>query len=214
MAGTTTKSEMYKALRPSQILTSEKMVTKVIEVLQEEYINPFSLLVDKEQLYNLSSGVPVSADLADEILNTRSIGMDISEKFTTERLLESGTKKFHDPLPRNKIRAFKNISKTLVLKKCHKERAIEVNRDILGLLVRLSVTSGLPVDFNKALEFPLSPIPLSIATPDGERCETAKSKLMEIIINTCRHPPQSPKLVLMMNRQKPSALVVDLIAAI
>ena len=214
MAGTTTKSEMYKALRPSQILTSEKMVTKVIEVLQEEYINPFSLLVDKEQLYNLSSGVPVSADLADEILNTRSIGMDISEKFTTERLLESGTKKFHDPLPRNKIRAFKNISKTLVLKKCHKERAIEVNRDILGLLVRLSVTSGLPVDFNKALEFPLSPIPLSIATPDRERRETAKSKLMEIIINTCRRPPQSPKLVLMMNRQKPSALVVDLIAAI
>ena len=67
MAGTITKSEMYKALRPSQILTSEKMVTKVIEVLQEEYINPFSVLVDKEQLYNLSSGVPVSADLADEI---------------------------------------------------------------------------------------------------------------------------------------------------
>ena len=214
MAGTTTKSEMYKALRPSQILTSEKMVTKVIEVLQEEYINPFSVLVDEGQLYNLSSGVPVSIDLADEILETRNKGIEIAEKFTTERLLGDGTKKFHDPLPRNKIKAFKNISKTLVLKKSHKERKVEVNRDILALLVRLSLTSGLPVDFNKALEYPLSPIPLSIATPDGERRETVKSKLMEIIISTCRRPPQSPKSVIRVNKQKPSALVIDLIAAI
>ena len=38
MTGTTTNSEMYKALRPSQIMTSKKMVTKVIGVLQDRLI--------------------------------------------------------------------------------------------------------------------------------------------------------------------------------
>ena len=65
--------------------------------------------------------------------------------------------------------------------KNQKERTIEVNRDILGWLVRLSLSSGKAVDFELALQYPLSPIPLSIATPDGERREIAKSKLMKII---------------------------------
>ena len=65
-AGATTKNVVYKSLRPSQILGSEKMVTCVIEVLSE-YLNPFSVSLD-ENLYNLSSGVPVEDELANEIL--------------------------------------------------------------------------------------------------------------------------------------------------
>ena len=67
-AGATTKNVVYKSLRPSQILGSEKMVTCVIEVLSE-YLNPFSVSLD-ENLYNLSSGVPVEDELANEILCT------------------------------------------------------------------------------------------------------------------------------------------------
>ena len=37
---------------------------------------------------------------------------------------------------------------------------------------------------------------------------------MEIIISTCRRPPQSPNSVIRVNKQKPSALVIDLVAAI
>ena len=65
-AGATTKNVVYKSLRPSQILGSEKMVTRLIEVLSE-YLNPFSVSLD-ENLYNLSSGVPVEDELANEIL--------------------------------------------------------------------------------------------------------------------------------------------------
>ena len=66
MAGATTKNVVYKSLRPSQILGSEKMVTCVIEVLSEEYLNPFSVSLD-ENLCNLSSGVPVEDELANKI---------------------------------------------------------------------------------------------------------------------------------------------------
>ena len=121
MAGTTTKNELYKALRPSQILTSEKLVTRVIEVLEEEYLNPFSVLIDEDQLYNLSSGVPVESDLADEILETQNKGIKLADMFATKRLTTNGTKKFHDTLPRNKIKSFKDMSKTLVVKKRKKK---------------------------------------------------------------------------------------------
>ena len=66
-AGATTKNVAYKSLRPSQILGSERMVTCVIEVLSEEYLYPFSVSPD-QNLYNLSSDVPVEDELANEIL--------------------------------------------------------------------------------------------------------------------------------------------------
>ena len=40
----------YKALRPSQILKSEKLVSSVVHVLKEEYINPFDAHLDKDAL--------------------------------------------------------------------------------------------------------------------------------------------------------------------
>ena len=91
---------------------------------------------------------------------------------------------------------------------------VAVNRDILGLLVRLSLSSGQAVDFEKALQYPLSPIPLSLATPDGERCETVKSKLLEIILSASQSPPKCPKSIIRIDQLKPSALIIDLIAAI
>ena len=101
MAGATTKNVVYKSLRPSQILGSEKMVTCVIEVLSEEYLNPFSVSLD-ENHYNLNSGVPVEYELANEILCTEQKGSEIYECFANERLLAEGTKNFHGPLPRIK----------------------------------------------------------------------------------------------------------------
>ena len=65
IAGIYSSSEKYKPLRPSQILISEKLIAKVIRVLEEEYINPFSVLVAEDCLFNLSSGIPFNNQLAD-----------------------------------------------------------------------------------------------------------------------------------------------------
>ena len=211
MAGATTKNVVYKSLRPSQILGSEKMVTCVIEVLSEEYLNPFSVSLD-ENLCNLSSGVPVEDELANKISCTEQKGSAIYRCFANEKLLAGGTENFHDPLPRNKVYSFKNTSKKILIKKNNRERTVEVNLNVLGLLVRLSLCRGQPVDVKNALRYPLSPIPLSIATPDGERHEATKSKLMDVILKKTRNPPKPAKSVIAMKKQKPPALVVDLIA--
>ena len=212
MTGATTKNVVYKSLRPSQILGSEKMVTCVIDVLSEEYLNPFSVSLN-ENLYNLSSSVPVEDELANKILCTEQKGSEIYGCLANERLLAGGTKNFYDPLPRNKVYSLKSKSKKILIKKNNRERTAEVNRNVLGLLVRLSLCSRQHVDFENALRYPLSPIPLSMATPDGERHEATKNKLMDVILKT-RNPPKPPKSVIAIKKQKPSTLVVDLIIVI
>ena len=92
MTGATTKYVVCKSVRPSQILDSEKMVTCVIDVLSE-YLNAFSVSLD-ENLYNLSSGVPVEDELANEILCTEQKGSEIYGCFANERLLAGELRTF------------------------------------------------------------------------------------------------------------------------
>lgn len=51
-------------------------------------------------------------------------------------------------------------------------------------------------------EYPLSPVPLIIATTDGSRYWTAESKLLEIITATLTTPPNGPKLVISVDPDK------------
>ena len=59
LAGIEKITEVNKSLRPSQISSSEKKVQKIMEVLSDEYINPFSTDLDKAKSVNLRSGAPV-----------------------------------------------------------------------------------------------------------------------------------------------------------
>ena len=180
-------------------------------------MNPFSVSL-VENLYNLSSGVSVEDEsVEDELVNeicTEQKGSDIYECFVNERLLAGGTKNFYDPLSKNKVYSFKSTLKKILIKENNRERTTEVNRNVLGLLVRLSSCSGQHVDFENALRYPLSQIPLSIATPDGERRKATKNKLMNVILKKTRNSPKPPTSVIAIKKQKRSALMVDLIAVI
>ena len=58
---------------------------------------------------------------------------------------------------------------------------LQVNRNIIGALLSYSAKSGRAIDFERALKFPLSALPLNIANGDGSRRETSKNKLMDVI---------------------------------
>ena len=105
-------------------------------------------------------------------------------------------------------------AKSTKVEKNNKQRTIEVNRDISSRLVNLSVTSGMVINYKKAMEYPLSQVPLNIVTATGGTRTTSKSMLLDIINATLTVPPNSPKLVISIDTTKPSTLIVDLIAAI
>ena len=57
---------------------------------------------------------------------------------------------------------------------------LQVNRNMISLLSYFA-ESGRAIDFERALKFLLSALPLCIANGDGIRRETTKSKLMDLI---------------------------------
>ena len=45
-----------KSLHPKQVINSELRVTKVMDIIENQYINPFDLDFNKDDLFNISSG--------------------------------------------------------------------------------------------------------------------------------------------------------------
>ena len=106
------------------------------------------------QLVNLSSGIPVQNN-EEDILNIYDSGKVMSHKFT-EECIHSSIKSFHDPIRRNKVPLFQNICKSIQIQKNTTSKVVEVNRNIIGKLLSLSAKARQPIDFEKALEYPLS----------------------------------------------------------
>ena len=96
LADVKNSDEEYKANRPSSsILASERCVDRIIEVLSCEYVNPFDPVLENECLYNLSSGVAVDSELADQILSIKESGEEFYKDFVDDRL-KSTSVKIHD----------------------------------------------------------------------------------------------------------------------
>ena len=178
MAGVTSSADIYKALRA--IIKSGDYVSRLVQILENDYINPFSVTLEATKLFNLSSGVAVEDDLADQILNINDIGKSLAETFRNERLIRHNIS-FHELIKKSLIATFKDTLKFVVVKKSNQSMTLQVNRNIIGALLSYSAKSGRATDFERALKFPLLAVPLSIANGDGRRRETSKNKLMDVI---------------------------------
>ena len=137
-AGLQYSTECYKPLRSSEIQKSEKHVSKVINVLEDEYLNPFGLDLDPTELYNLSAGVP-KEDGVKELLEINQSGNAAVNEFLANRTLTS-EKKFHDPITRVKIPTFQEHY--VKIKKGGSEKVIQANREVLSKLLSLSAKFG------------------------------------------------------------------------
>ena len=88
IAGVTNSADIYKVLRPWQIIKSEHKVSRLVQILENDYINPVSVTLKATILFKLSSGVTIEADLTDKILNITDVGKSLAETFRNERLIQ------------------------------------------------------------------------------------------------------------------------------
>ena len=91
---------MCKMIRPSEVLKSECLVTKLRNVITKEYLNPFD-----------ASGVPVDHDLCSSIINLKKVGEHMYKDFVDDRI-KSIQIKIHDPSTCQKSTIFKNAGKS------------------------------------------------------------------------------------------------------
>ena len=134
-----------------------------MEVLLDEYINPFGMDLDKVKLVNLSSGAPVDdadddapVDDADddapvddsvaEILVNVYDNENIQAKFFRKERLVNNKSLFHNPVKRCRFVDFKETSKSVSVRKDNKTLSLKVNCNIIGALLTNSVKSGKVID--------------------------------------------------------------------
>lgn len=185
----------------------EERVQCVVMVRQNDYIDPFSIGLDTLELLNLSSGVAVSNDKADSILNIFTIGKSSADEFRSQRLINTKLL-FHQPIKRKPLITFKDTSKSVTVQKGNQTVNLTVNRNIIATLLSHSARSKKVIDFESALKYPLSATPLSIAIGDGSRRETSKSKLMNVIKPVDVVEPAVP------SKETVSDFIVDLMALV
>ena len=74
LCGLDAGSNTYKLCPPSQILKTEELVQAVMNTLMNEYINPFDVLLEKDELVCLSSGVPLNSEATEFLLSSLCYG--------------------------------------------------------------------------------------------------------------------------------------------
>ena len=89
-----------------------------------------------------------------------------------------------DPIKGAPWKGFADAEKKVKVKAKSKTKDVEVQRDILGHLVAMPTTKRAAVDIDKAPEYPLASVPLSLATSDGSRRKTCKSTLLDAALNS------------------------------
>ena len=197
-------TKQMKAFKKRFVQTDADRSTKGGPTLQEEGKRDHEDIGEEEQEKELTD---VQADEQDDGGSTNT-----AETATQEKRKVTKSKKFHDPISRNSIKSFKNTSATKVIKRGDKTSTVSVNRDIVGSLLSFSTKHEKLINWEPALTYPLSPVPLSICSADGIRRKVIKSKLMESILTEHKVDLEDPKALAIQKAE--STLIVDLMEAL
>ena len=94
LCGLDAGSNTYKLSCPSQILKTKELVQAVMNTLMNEYINPFDVLLEQDELVCLSSGVPLNSEATEFLLSSYAMGKERRDEFIETQISES----FHEPI--------------------------------------------------------------------------------------------------------------------
>ena len=137
-----------------------------MNVLRNDFIDPFSTDLDSDKLYNLASGSYLPDDVAESLLSVQERETLSRDTFFERLNSESANEtRYFSPIKRVEWKSFTDVSKLKISAK-GKSKEITVQRDILGILAAKSQQHNAAICV-KALCYPLAPVPLSMATCDG-----------------------------------------------
>ena len=165
-----------------------------MNVLRNDFIDPFSTDLDSDKLYNLASGSYLPDDVAESLLSVQERGTLSRDTFFEQLNSESANETLYfSPIKRVEWKSFTDVSKKLKISAKGKSKEIIVQRDILVILAAKSQQHNAAINIDKALCYPLAPVPLSMETCNGIRRKTAKSKLFDatlpsLIENDAQYP--------------------------
>ena len=170
-----TQRHKHKDLSPSRIKKDENDIKSILSILQQTFVDPFS----EQQLLSISRGIVLDDTLAQRMLSAKEVGSEAMAAFIKDRLCEDHTMSIFDPIKKQKLPTFGNISKSKSVRVKEKLVTIQNTKDLFAKVAIIAQKRA--VDLRQLLSFPLIELPLSLAEPDGTLKKTAKSRLLHAI---------------------------------
>ena len=175
-AGLQQDEDITKELKPYRIERDNEDLQRLLTQICE-CMNPFGISPDS-CLYCLSTGKAVPDDVKEDLLEWNTKGKQWMEEFREDCFADPD--RFEKPIRRRKIKNFASAAvKVKMPPKDAKMKELEGTRDLFGNLLYLSSKEDL--DLEKVFEYPLTPVPLSLASIDGSMHTTNKATLQHKI---------------------------------
>lgn len=131
--GLSQKDDTCHALQKSRIKKDNESLQSIIKTIRNT-LNPFVESIDKNVLFNISTGKAASTEVCDFLINVKSVGNQQKLMFISE--CNSTPGRFEKPIKRNKILNFASQSavKAQTSKDKTEKAVLKMERDIFGRL--------------------------------------------------------------------------------
>lgn len=104
----------HRELEKAEVKKSEEAVQRTISAIQN-FTNPFSL-IDKDHLYNLASGAPVSPEVEYDVLRAEAVGKESKHDFIQGRFVNGSSEEmFFEPIKKKKLKTMDASNKAVKL---------------------------------------------------------------------------------------------------
>lgn len=176
MANLRKKEDCIQELTNNRIRRDNEDQKKVMWQINET-MNPFSGDHEDQNLYCLTTGKAVSESVKNDLLGCKKMGHMRCETFKKECLGDAT--RFEKAISRSKLKTF--VSDGIKVKTTTKDKKIKemrCTRDLFGRLLYLAFMDK-DIQLSVVFEYPLTPVPLSLAHINGIRHTTRKPALME-----------------------------------
>ena len=175
MTGLITKEDVTSELRTRRIHRDNEDLRKILKQICETN-NPFDRNLAPQTLYNISTGKATNEEIRKNLLDVPTKGEARHREFIES--CKENPLNFERPLKKEKLKTFESGCATNRRTGNNAIAALKGSRDLMGRLLVLATKREL--DMEHVLKYPLSPVPLTMATPDEVITKTDKSTLFDI----------------------------------
>lgn len=173
----TSKDDVSHELKQNRIYKDREALNNILNEIKKN-INPFDPTIDKDQLFNITTGKATTEQISNFLLNADILGQEQKDEFLEK--CGSDPDRFEQSIKRNKILNFaSDCIKRKISKDGSKEVLIKMERDVFGKLLAIALEKK--IDMEECLSYPLAPAPPALCHITGEMHKTDKSALAKKI---------------------------------
>ena len=178
------KEDVSKQTYPRQIRKDTKQLNDLVSYI-ENCCNPFS--GNESELINLATGKAAPKEVSSFLLNVMNIGKQEYDKFVERVIADPAA--FEKPIKKQTINNFASIKAKVKRTRNDKVKVLKMERNFVSTLLVASIERK--IDMEVVIRYPLHPLPLCLAQPDGTMNKTVKSVLFDIVGARIKSTPPS-----------------------